>query len=202
MKSGLLLISNPNIILRTLPLIHTESINTVYIQYFPLTKWKTNFNLNNVGVKRTTNCPSYSSTVVGMYSKLLGYKHLDFRLILSNIRSTMFCKISPKTPVDIIYYDQLFGKEEVHKYVNLWLHNKTNGCQIVALQNLNEGSSEEECQPCEDQIFDNVVLGGTFDRLHYGHKILLSEAILHCQKKITVGVTDFQMLKGINKILD
>ena len=38
--------------------------------------------------------------------------------------------------------------------------------------------------------YDNVVLGGTFDNLHIGHKILLTEACLHANKSITVGVTD------------
>ena len=38
--------------------------------------------------------------------------------------------------------------------------------------------------------YDNVVLGGTFDNLHIGHKILLTEACLHANKSIMVGVTD------------
>jgi phosphopantetheine adenylyltransferase / dephospho-CoA kinase len=42
--------------------------------------------------------------------------------------------------------------------------------------------------------FNSVVLGGTFDRLHVGHKILLSEAALRAQKKLVVGVTDVNMI--------
>ena len=34
-----------------------------------------------------------------------------------------------------------------------------------------------------------MVLGGTFDRLHPGHKILLSTALLRCDTRLTVGVT-------------
>ena len=37
--------------------------------------------------------------------------------------------------------------------------------------------------------YDNVVVGGTFDRLHNGHKLLLSHGCLVCDKKLTVGVT-------------
>ena len=47
------------------------------------------------------------------------------------------------------------------------------------------------------KLYQNVVLGGTFDRLHNGHKILLTEALLSCSKKITVGVTNEAMTKGI-----
>ncbi|KYQ56622.1 Bifunctional coenzyme A synthase [Trachymyrmex zeteki] len=46
------------------------------------------------------------------------------------------------------------------------------------------------------KTYKNVVLGGTFDRLHNGHKILLSEAALRCTEKLTVGVTDTNMITG------
>lgn len=42
---------------------------------------------------------------------------------------------------------------------------------------------------------DYVVLGGTFDRLHNGHKILLSQAALRTKKELTVGVTDVGMIQ-------
>lgn len=42
--------------------------------------------------------------------------------------------------------------------------------------------------------YNNVVLGGTFDRLHVGHKILLSEAALRAQNRLVVGVTDVNMI--------
>jgi bifunctional ADP-heptose synthase (sugar kinase/adenylyltransferase) len=45
-----------------------------------------------------------------------------------------------------------------------------------------------------DKKYQNVVLGGTFDRLHVGHKILLSEAALRAQKRLVVGVTDVNMI--------
>lgn len=50
-----------------------------------------------------------------------------------------------------------------------------------------------------NNIYDHVVLGGTFDNLHNGHKILLSTAQLKCNKSLTIGVTNEELLK--NKIL-
>ena len=52
----------------------------------------------------------------------------------------------------------------------------------------------------DDVIYKDVVLGGTFDRIHIGHKILLSEAALRAQDRIVVGITDANMLKGSNFI--
>ncbi|XP_022109197.1 bifunctional coenzyme A synthase-like isoform X2 [Acanthaster planci] len=42
--------------------------------------------------------------------------------------------------------------------------------------------------------YGSVVLGGTFDCIHIGHKILLSESAIRAEEKITVGVTDRSML--------
>ena len=46
----------------------------------------------------------------------------------------------------------------------------------------------------EGQLYHHVVLGGTFDRLHPGHKILLSSALLRCDRRLTVGVTARDLL--------
>lgn len=45
------------------------------------------------------------------------------------------------------------------------------------------------------KTYEYVALGGTFDRLHNGHKILLSQAVLRSSKHVTVGVTDVNMIK-------
>ena len=48
----------------------------------------------------------------------------------------------------------------------------------------------------EHKVYDNVCLGGTFDSLHNGHKVLLSWAQLRCNKCVTIGVTDESMVRN------
>lgn len=43
--------------------------------------------------------------------------------------------------------------------------------------------------------FEKVLVAGTFDRLHEGHKCLLITAIKHCKKDLVVGITNDHMLK-------
>ena len=46
-----------------------------------------------------------------------------------------------------------------------------------------------------DTRYDHVALGGTFDHLHVGHKILLSCATWICSKKLTCGVMNPDALR-------
>jgi len=65
---------------------------------------------------------------------------------------------------------------------------------LVFSDPLEQISIENRAAP--NSIYENVVIGGTFDRLHAGHKMLLSSAILRCKKRLTVGVTDGVMIKS------
>ncbi|XP_070584978.1 bifunctional coenzyme A synthase-like [Erythrolamprus reginae] len=49
------------------------------------------------------------------------------------------------------------------------------------------------------QSYSDVVVGGTFDRLHNGHKILLSVSCLLAENRLLIGVCDKELLE--NKLL-
>lgn len=61
------------------------------------------------------------------------------------------------------------------------------------------GPDELATAIADDSMFDYSVLGGTFDHLHSGHKVLLSEAVMLTKRRLTIGVTDDSMLR--NKVL-
>lgn len=48
----------------------------------------------------------------------------------------------------------------------------------------------------QNKIFKHGVIGGTFDRLHTAHKLLLTELALRSESEITIGITDNDMIKG------
>lgn len=63
-------------------------------------------------------------------------------------------------------------------------------CESIYLDgfsSLNFSKEEDE----EIHTYSNVVLGGTFDRLHSGHKILLTMAAYICTSRLVVGVSDY-----------
>ncbi|KAG7188212.1 hypothetical protein KM043_016082 [Ampulex compressa] len=90
------------------------------------------------------------------------------------------------------------SKKEADSFIQDCLTNTSIGCSFVALNdeqnhdNLRNNIINEQ----EEKTYKNVVLGGTFDRLHSGHKIFLSEAVMRCTQKLCVGVTDSNMLSG------
>ncbi|CAG8452789.1 3186_t:CDS:2 [Funneliformis caledonium] len=55
-------------------------------------------------------------------------------------------------------------------------------------------SNKTPLQPSNQKIFDHVAVGGTFDHLHSGHKILLTMAAWIAGKRLICGVTDNTML--------
>jgi len=54
---------------------------------------------------------------------------------------------------------------------------------------------ESVCVRVPEGVFDNVVLGGTFDRIHAGHKLLLAMSCLSTRQRLLIGVSDGPLLE-------
>lgn len=132
--------------------------------------------------------------------------NLDVRVLISHLKN------SPQTPqnaqnnclntsrsIDLVIFDKLHEKSSIDKFLDTFVGNKQPNCSVLTLDN-EAKNGPENTEAMSDNMYKHVVLGGTFDRLHTGHKILLSEAILHASEKITVGVTDVNMLNSNNHL--
>lgn len=183
-KTGLLICSNPFRLLRISSQLQCDVQNTLYVHFFPVQK------LDKTVRHRLTMIDAY---------KNLNLMNVDVRILLCGLKGTIDSQIATKRPVDVVFYDDHIKTEQLDRVVSS-LSNKSPNCKTVFVQSNTSGSSSdsEDCalyNKMETGLYENVVLGGTFDRLHKGHKILLSTAALKCTKKLTVGVTDISMLK-------
>lgn len=176
-NTGLLIITKLSKIVSSLSAAKTHVQKTLYIQLQPHTK---NANL----------CPIYCSAVAKIYAlSVVDCNHLDVRVILSNLKNNNRTTKLRKT-VDVLIFDDVNHETKTFtdKYAIsnvIKLHNSENS------QEIDEKLEEVDCS-----VYNNVVLGGTFDRLHVGHKILLSEAVLRAKLRVVVGVTDINMIQS------
>ncbi|XP_026736424.1 bifunctional coenzyme A synthase isoform X2 [Trichoplusia ni] len=131
--------------------------------------------------------PVLSKQIDNLYSKSQA-NNLDIRLMLKP--SDTVKEIKTGYPIDMILYDSELAKEiDDLKHA---VSTVTSGYELQSI-----GQDDSQNGP-EDPLrtYENVALGGTFDRLHNGHKILLSQAALRATKLLTVGVTDVNMIQS------
>lgn len=122
----------------------------------------------------------------------------DVRDALMNVGAPEPAQVKTNKTIDTCL---TFGIPQPAGKLNL-LHNRAEEVPLFRLDDevsSNPGSETQfeerrfedvENRADENKVYQHVVLGGTFDRLHAGHKMLLSAAILRCKKSLTVGVTD------------
>lgn len=105
--------------------------------------------------------------------------NIDVRVLISTMknRSSIISRMS-NDELDLIFIDD--EKSSSDKALSL-MHN----------------NSYETCIDESEPRYNSVVLGGTFDRLHIAHKILLSEAALKARNRLVVGVTDVNMIASM-----
>ncbi|XP_059052187.1 bifunctional coenzyme A synthase [Achroia grisella] len=141
--------------------------------------------------KNESVLPVVSKQIVDLYSQATSKcNNLDVRLLLKPIELTK--NIKTNYPIDLILYDSDLSKEVEslqHSIATLNAGSKLESIEIVS-DHVGEASEEPV------KTYEYVALGGTFDRLHNGHKILLSQAALRATKHLTVGVTDVNMIQS------
>lgn len=198
-NTGLLVLSNPAKVRKLLPVIREHVLKTLYIQYFPE---KNGLLPGNYSLSASRlRAPCYAQTVANIYAIASTFSTpcLDVRVLLTSMKNSSVSVINTKRPIELVIFDQTYSTNDANTFMQDCLANTSMGCRFMTVGNErpDDASSAPETISEDDvRVYKNVVLGGTFDRLHGGHKILLSEAILRCTDKLTVGVTDTNMLTG------
>ncbi|KAG5451354.1 Bifunctional coenzyme A synthase [Clonorchis sinensis] len=119
---------------------------------------------------------------------------LDVRLVLpaTNLKDHLI-----KFDV-VLTHDQF--REQALQYARILNPHFNNNVLTTSVENNPENKTSEFLEAEKGaRIFDShdhVCLGGTFDRLHNGHKILLSTGALLTKRSMLVGITSDRMLKN------
>lgn len=180
-RTGLIVVSNLSRLKTTFQVSRQHVCGTLYVQ---------------LHVRKTDpglTIPKFSEIVQSIYKTSLCHcNDLDVRVLIA----------SDGRPVnngllDVLMLDGWMPPEEIERIRG----------RFLATNFINIGNGEgkvdtETWRPFEKteilkSAYNNVVLGGTFDRLHVGHKILLSEAVMRAKQRLVVGVTDMNMIKGV-----
>ncbi|CAO3635297.1 unnamed protein product [Cunninghamella echinulata] len=142
-------------------------------------------------------------THIYMTQVSVAYQH-NYPLFDMNIILPMICGYDVALQHDV---DTIFVLPQDIELIQQW-NQRRQGVDLHPLQikplevpyELLESSLKEEKKEIKEEIedpleiFDKVAVGGTFDHLHAGHKILLTMTALSTKKSLIVGVTDDIML--------
>lgn len=122
---------------------------------------------------------------------------IDIRVLLSGLKYKNLEYIKTTRPIDLVIFDKQHAENDIHTFIKNRIKSITEGYKVLTTDT---GTTEELSYDTsgDSNLYKHTVLGGTFDRLHIAHKLLLTEAALRASEKITVGVTDENMIISTN----
>ncbi|XP_039595818.1 bifunctional coenzyme A synthase [Polypterus senegalus] len=216
-RTGILVLTSP---LHTLPLriapVLTSAAQfveqTLYVHLHP------GLNLSSILPARPVFVPpshNLSSLITKLYSRAADVcAHLDVRVLLTNVRNQGLstnpfptAQMLSHTP-DVVLTDFSVSDSSQVSLVQSCLEKYAMCCyackphlQSVLLAPEVEIIGEEK-EPQKTELletYSDVVVGGTFDRLHGAHRTLLTVSCLMTEKRFLIGLSDSALLK--NKVL-
>ncbi|XP_002131624.2 bifunctional coenzyme A synthase [Ciona intestinalis] len=158
----------------------------------------------------TSNTPrSFSSDIFPFISKFYEEaasqcEDLDVNILLHNIGQHSGRRKTLQRPIQCIITDHAensnIESEIIRKFVlgQYELNEDNKSGSTIPIFGIKEHSFVQNNVKPQSTIVTgegNVVIGGTFDIIHSGHKVLLSEAALLANKRLLIGVTDGKMLE-------
>lgn len=219
-RSGLLVLTSPlsALSLRLAPILTSAARlvqDTLYIHLQP------GLSLTGSTQPRSTYVPA-TSEVCTLISKLYAnaglHHHLDIRVLLTNILNqgstppALGSVQNLSQPPEVVLTDFETGdggqsnpvKQRLERYATSCYSCRPNLISVLLYPeyelNISDGeqSPQREADVAEEplQSYSDVVVGGTFDRLHNGHKLLLSVSCMLAENRLLVGVSDKDLLES------
>lgn len=218
-RTGLLVVTNLSKIVNCLSAVNKYVSNTLYIQLYTgpgsSNVTGTSSTVTSGATTTATTATNFVSVLrplpqnckyaIDIYSASLRLcDQLDVIVIVGNLRDTAKWHTRPlavKQPVDVLLFDTGISNDETTKFMN---HYNTKNVIEFSSTDLDAAATDDvgivpsttgqANDGCDEITGDAVILGGTFDRLHVGHKLMLTEAVLRANKSVTVGVTDVNLV--------
>ena len=165
-------------------LINVNNLSTTHPNFIPLPRTKSALNF-------ISHCYSHTATE---------FKNLNVVFIISNFSKTHTQhKLSKDYEVILTDLDENYDKQLQTYVLNNFPKKNSNTLEVKRLVNLEKQplDSEENTLP----VHQHTCVGGTFDRLHAGHKILLNHTLFSTSSKLTVGVTDGDINKSKHSLI-
>lgn len=152
---------------------------------------------NPISKSDPVNLKKLSYFVPLVYNKASSLcQNLDVRFLLSDTRKRK-AELGETSKFDVILTNCTEENQDIINYTDHILKRKCDTIIKLHETDISQPDVFNSSESASDfKIFKTVCLGGTFDRLHNGHKVLLSEAALRATEQLIVGVTDGPMLKS------
>ena len=180
----------------------------LYVHILPeSTSWPPKSGYESMDITDGTAIARWSNVASGIYSNGSSKPMLDLRLLLHGIKNSLthnFSGLQTNHKIEAVFFDPSIQSDFTKQYMAACFN--IDSTQIAPDSELkgvpldlpkessnHSGSEIKDELPTirpTDKVYENVVLGGTFDRIHAGHKILLTSSLLRCRNEITVGVTE------------
>lgn len=153
-------------------------------------------------------CRPQDSSLSAIYSAILQVygRHypnqpgLDIRLLLPETGEKKTRSLSTLPEAAFIVEEPSSVDESVNlESLQSWVDDRYVGLPQLQTKILRlEDDKVHTCDPLSFpslKDYEEVVLGGTFDRIHNGHRLLLAVSCLLCRKKVTIGLGDGPLLQ-------
>ena len=197
-QSGLLILTSPVVVLlNSVPKILTSAASHVqkvlYVHLAP-----EQLSAAELIPKSIPSSVAVQKLITSMYDFAANHHHmLDLRVIVGNIGDQPYHphpgmnKYNLQHPYEVLLTNT--ESESVLGYAERYFLQAANHMSVQQINIEENHDISDDITDEKLEVFDNVVLGGTFDRLHAGHKILLNYALIRCRQRLVIGVTDGPM---------